>query len=158
MQPEAKALLELCKSKCIKLATAESCTGGLISAMLTDIPGSSSAFERGFVTYSNEAKVETLSVNPALITQHGAVSAVVATAMAQGALKHSKADIAVSVTGIAGPDGGTPKKPVGTVFIAVASSKGEAVEECHFSGDRDAVRRQSALKAMGMLTNVILSL
>lgn len=155
MQSKASALLELCKGKGVKIVTAESCTGGMITATLTDIAGSSAVFERGFVTYSNEAKVESLGVNPSLITQHGAVSSQVAVAMAQGALKHSKADVAVAVTGIAGPDGGTPTKPVGTVFIAVASARDGNVEECHFNGDRASVRQQSVAKALDMLEALI---
>ena len=106
---EAGALLALCRARKLKLATAESCTGGLVAAILTEVPGSSDVVERGFVTYSNEAKTEMLGVPAALIETHGAVSEAVARAMAEGALEHSHADIAVSVTGVAGPGGGTTR-------------------------------------------------
>ena len=121
---EAAALLEACRSRGLKIATAESCTGGLIAAILTEVPGSSNVFERGFVTYSNEAKAEQLGVPAELIAKHGAVSEEVARAMAAGALKHSRADIAVAVTGVAGPGGGTSAKPVGLVHIAAARRGG----------------------------------
>lgn len=113
-------VLRLLRARDWKLATAESCTGGLISSRLTDVPGSSSVFTHGFITYANEAKVELLNVSPALLEQHGAVSEEVARAMAEGALAASQADVAVAVTGIAGPDGGSAEKPVGTAWIAVA--------------------------------------
>ena len=113
---QAAALLAACRERGLKIATAESCTGGLIAAILTEVPGSSDVVERGFVTYSNEAKTEMLGVPAALVEQHGAVSAV-ARAMAEGALAHSRADIVVSVTGVAGPGGGTPLKPVGLVHF-----------------------------------------
>ena len=122
---EAAALLAACRERGLKLATAESCTGGLIAAILTEVPGSSDVFERGFVTYSNEAKTEMLGVSAALIEKHGAVSAEVARAMAEGALRNSRADIAVSVTGVAGPGGGTAEKPVGLVHFGAARSGGE---------------------------------
>lgn len=102
------------------IATAESCTGGLVAAALTEVPGSSAVLQSGFVTYSNEAKMNTLKVGPELIDTFGAVSVAVAWAMAQGALKFSSADVAVAISGVAGPDGGTPQKPVGTVVFAVA--------------------------------------
>lgn len=114
------ALLELCRSHGVRLATAESCTGGLVSSLLTDIAGSSDVFDRGFVTYSNEAKVGMIGVSPHLILQHGAVSAEVAQAMAEGALKYSAASLSIAITGIAGPGGGSQLKPVGLVFIAAA--------------------------------------
>ena len=114
---EAESLLEACRTRGLKLATAESCTGGLIAALLTEIPGSSDVVERGFVTYSNEAKSEELGVPADLIAAHGAVSEPVARAMAEGALAHSHADLAVSVTGVAGPGGGSAAKPVGLVHL-----------------------------------------
>jgi len=117
---EAASLLDACRARSLKLATAESCTGGLIAALLTEIPGSSDVVERGFVTYSNAAKTEQLGVPADLIATHGAVSEPVARAMAEGALSHSRADLAVSVTGVAGPGGGTATKPVGLVHLAVA--------------------------------------
>ena len=114
---EAAALLAACRAKGLTLATAESCTGGMIAAILTEVPGASDVFERGFVTYSNAAKKEQLGVPAELIATHGAVSKAVAHAMALGALVHSRADLAVAVTGIAGPDGGTAEKPVGLVHL-----------------------------------------
>jgi nicotinamide-nucleotide amidase len=122
------------------LATAESCTGGLISGACTDLSGSSNWFERGFVTYSNEAKAEMLGVDPALIAQHGAVSEVVARAMAFGAVRHSLAQVSVAVTGVAGPTGGTPHKPVGLVWFGFQVDGQLTSESVHFDGDRAAVR------------------
>ncbi|MGQ9366096.1 CinA family protein [Azospirillum sp. A39] len=134
------------------LATAESCTGGLIAGALTDIPGSSKVVERGFVTYSNVAKSEMLGVPPSLIHARGAVSAEVAVAMAVGALSHSKADVAVAVTGVAGPDGGTEAKPVGRVYIATAVRRGPAThKEYTFPGDRAAVRLATVETALERL-------
>jgi nicotinamide-nucleotide amidase len=132
-----------------RLATAESCTGGLIAATCTALAGSSDWFERGFVTYSNDAKSEQLGVSAALIAQHGAVSEPVARAMAEGALAHSLADIAVAVTGIAGPGGATPGKPVGLVWLALAQ-RGVATraEALQLPGDRAAVRAQTVQVAV----------
>ncbi len=132
-----------------KIATAESCTGGGIAYCITDIAGSSAWFERGFVTYSNAAKVELLGVNETTLKSYGAVSAQTAREMATGALARSEADIAVAVTGIAGPDGGTLAKPVGTVFIAWANRRGDCeVAEKHFIGDRQQVRAQTIQSAL----------
>ena len=142
------------------VAVAESCTGGLVAAALTEIAGSSAVFDRGFVTYSNEAKIELLGVAEDLIDTFGAVSVAVAWAMAQGALAHSRADLAVAITGIAGPDGGTPQKPVGTVVFAVArrGADPEAAEAetqvFETARDRAEVRRQAALVALGLLLPV----
>jgi nicotinamide-nucleotide amidase len=122
------------------LTTAESCTGGMIAAACTDLAGSSSWFERGFVTYSNAAKTEMLGVPAALIAEHGAVSEPVACAMAQGALLKSRAQVALAVTGIAGPSGGSAEKPVGTVWFAWATPAGLVSERLLFAGDRAAVR------------------
>ncbi|HYD68827.1 CinA family protein [Azospirillum sp.] len=134
------------------IATAESCTGGLIAGALTDIAGSSRVVERGFVTYSNVAKSEMLGVPPSLILAHGAVSAEVAVAMAVGALAHSKADVTVAVTGVAGPDGGSEAKPVGRVYIATAVRRGPAKhKEYTFPGDREAVRLQTVECALERL-------
>jgi nicotinamide-nucleotide amidase len=131
------------------LATAESCTGGWIAQTITDVPGSSAWFDRGFVTYSNAAKVQMLGVNPQTLEQYGAVSAETATEMVNGALAHSDADIAVAVTGIAGPDGGTSDKPVGTVFIAWANRNGLVrVEKKRFSGNRRQIREQTVKNAI----------
>lgn len=131
-----------------KLATAESCTGGLIAAHCTDVPGSSDWFERGFVTYSNAAKTELLGVDAALIATHGAVSEPVVRAMARGALAHSCAQVAVAVTGIAGPGGGSADKPVGTVWLAWATAT-RLESTCQlFAGDRRAVREASVAYAL----------
>lgn len=134
------------------VATAESCTGGLVAGALSDIPGSSKVLERGFVTYSNVAKSELLGVPPSLILAHGAVSPEVAVAMAVGALAKSKADVTVAVTGIAGPGGATETKPVGRVYIATAVRRGPAKhKEYTFPGDRDAVRLASVEAALERL-------
>jgi nicotinamide-nucleotide amidase len=138
----------------LKAATAESCTGGLIAALLTSAPGSSDIFDRGFVTYSNEAKIEMLGVAPSMIAEFGAVSGPVAAAMARGAVESSKADAAVAVTGIAGPGGGSVEKPIGLVFIAVATrdEDGAFVEEFRFEDKgRDHVRNETARNALEML-------
>ncbi len=134
------------------LAAAESCTGGLVAAACTSIAGSSEWFERGFVTYSNAAKTELLGVPEALIAAHGAVSAEVASAMATGALARSHASVAVAITGVAGPGGGTPAKPVGTVWIAVAST-GRAAQASllQASGDRSTIRAASVVRALALL-------
>jgi nicotinamide-nucleotide amidase len=130
---DAKALLAEFEQRRRKLATAESCTGGLLAGLLTEIAGSSAVFERGFVTYSNSAKSELIGVPPALIERHGAVSDEVARAMAEGALARAPVDMAVSVTGIAGPDGGSPEKPVGLVFVAAAlRGRPTLARECRF--------------------------
>jgi nicotinamide-nucleotide amidase len=130
-------------------ATAESCTGGLVAGAITAIPGSSGWFDRGFVTYSNEAKRELLGVDPDTLERHGAVSEATARAMAEGAIRASRADVAVAVTGIAGPDGGTPAKPVGMVCLAwAARDEPVAAATHHFQGDREAVRRASVVVAL----------
>ena len=148
----AKDVLQACEAFNLKLATAESCTGGLIAAYLTDITGSSTVVERGFVTYSNEAKNEMLGVPMELIDQHGAVSKEVARAMAEGAVKRSLADIAVSVTGIAGPGGGTEAKPIGLVHMAVARQDWETIHEEHiFEGNRDNVRHKTVAAALRLV-------
>jgi nicotinamide-nucleotide amidase len=136
----------------LKIVTAESCTGGLIAGSLTAIAGSSAVLERGFVTYSNEAKTEMLGVAPAEIIEHGAVSEEVCRAMALGALAASHADVSVAVTGIAGPGGATEKKPVGLVVIGVVSRAGALRIERHiFAGDRTAVRRATIIRALEIL-------
>ena len=132
----------------IHVCTAESCTGGLIAKTFTDLAGSSDWFERGFVTYSNEAKSEMLGVPAALITDYGAVSEPVAVAMASGALQHSRAGLAIAVTGIAGPAGGSDDKPVGTVWIAVATADEQRAARYLFDGDRRAVRAATARQAI----------
>jgi nicotinamide-nucleotide amidase len=149
----AEALLNLYRDKGLMIAMAESCTGGMIAASLTDIAGSSAVVERGFVTYSNESKNEAIGVDMALIETHGAVSEPVAAAMAAGALRYSRADAAVSVTGVAGPGGGTDMKPVGLVFIGGARRGGgpPMVERHLFDGDRAAIRRATVLAAFEVL-------
>jgi nicotinamide-nucleotide amidase len=137
------------------MATAESCTGGLIAAACTDLAGSSTWFERGFVTYSNAAKTEMLGVEAALITQFGAVSEPVVRAMALGALRHSQAKVAVAVTGVAGPSGGTADKPVGTVWIGWATPSGVSAELRHFSGDRADVRSATVQHALSELLRLL---
>ncbi len=153
----ARAVLDAARRRGLRVAAAESCTGGLIAAALTSIPGSSGVFERGFVTYSNEAKAEMLGVPAVLIAAHGAVSEEVALAMAEGALEHSRADIAIAVTGIAGPDGGSAEKPVGLVHLAVARRGGAGLrEECRFgSVGRDGVREASVRKALALMAQVV---
>jgi nicotinamide-nucleotide amidase len=148
----AVRVLKAAEARGERLATAESCTGGLAAAALTAIPGSSNVVDRGFVTYSNEAKAEMLGVPPALIAAHGAVSREVAEAMAEGAVRHSRADRAVAVTGIAGPGGGSVEKPVGLVHFAVARRDGPTRHLRRvFGGDRDSVRLQAALTALELL-------
>lgn len=138
------------------LCTAESCTGGLIAAACTDLAGSSDWFERGFVTYSNEAKTGLLGVPAALIAEHGAVSEAVARAMAAGALAGSRAEFAVAVTGVAGPGGGTETKPVGLVWLAWAGPAGVQAERHVFGGDRAAVRQATVACALqGLLQRVV---
>jgi PncC family amidohydrolase len=148
---KTETLLAECRRKKIKIATAESCTGGLVAALLTEIPGASDVFDRGFVTYSNAAKIKQLAVPAALIKKHGAVSAEVASAMAKGALKKSDADIAVSITGIAGPGGGTKQKPLGLVYIAVATRKRVAVTKNNFTGTRTEIRLQAVKTVVGLI-------
>jgi nicotinamide-nucleotide amidase len=148
----AEAVLAACRRQGVKLATAESCTGGMVAAALTDIAGSSDVVERGFVTYSNEAKAELLGVPPSLIATHGAVSAEVAAAMADGALARAPVDLSVAITGIAGPGGGTATKPVGLVWFAAARRGGKIATETHiFSGDRAVVRLAATRRALELL-------
>jgi nicotinamide-nucleotide amidase len=149
---EVESLAAALKARQWRLATAESCTGGLIAAACTALAGSSDWFERGVVSYSNEAKVELLGVPERLIKRHGAVSAEVARAMAEGMLQRSLAQIAVAVTGIAGPSGGTPAKPVGTVWMAIAMEGGASEAQLlQLQGDREAVRSQTVEHALRAL-------
>ncbi len=149
----AGALIERCRAEGVKIATAESCTGGLIAALLTEIPGSSAVVERGFVVYSNDAKIELLGVPAETIAAEGAVSEATARAMAQGALAGSRADVAVSVTGVAGPDGGSAEKPVGLVWFACARGGGATVvrEEQFGAIGRENVRMASVTTGLGLL-------
>ncbi len=152
LNSEAITVLAECRRAGLKLATAESCTGGLIAATLTEIAGSSDVVERGFVTYSNAAKSEMLGVPADLIGRVGAVSEEVARAMAEGALDRSSADVAIAVTGVAGPSGATPTKPVGLVHLACARRGGTVRHERHvFPGDRAAVRVQAVARALAMI-------
>lgn len=153
----AGALVAACRARSIVLATAESCTGGLVAALITEVSGSSAAFDRGFVTYSNEAKSELLRIPAALITQHGAVSAAVAAAMASGVLDNSKASLAVSVTGIAGPSGGTAEKPVGLVYFGCCGrgASGTTVERCFGELGREAVRMAAVEQALSLLEQAV---
>jgi len=146
---DVPALLQRYRDLKLKIATAESCTGGLVAGTLTAIAGSSDVYDRGWITYSNEAKREQLGVPLSLLEAHGAVSGEVAEAMAKGALHRSQADVAVSVTGIAGPGGGSPEKPVGLVYIGLWRKDGwHQVERCLFDGDRDSVRAQTVTRAL----------
>jgi len=138
-----------------KVCTAESCTGGLIAKTFTDLAGSSDWFERGFVTYSNVAKTDMLAVPASLIEDYGAVSEAVATAMASGALRHSQADYSIAVTGVAGPGGGSDDKPVGTVWIAVASAEQMVARRYQFDGDRQAVRAATLITAIEELLDLV---
>jgi len=152
MERTAAALLQACRARGLRVATAESCTGGLISACLTAIPGSSDIFECGVVSYSNESKSRLLGVPRDAISDHGAVSDIVASAMAEGALAQCDADIAISVTGIAGPDGGTKDKPVGLVFLALAETDQDAmVKRYVFAGTRTDIRRATVAAALELL-------
>ncbi len=152
----AKQVGEALKAHGMMLATAESCTGGGIAQALTDISGSSAWFERGFVTYANAAKVEMLGVRQATLDAHGAVSEATVREMAAGALEHSHADIALAVSGIAGPTGGTPEKPVGTVWFGWALRDGEVYARLyHLEGDRAAVRDQSVRIALEGVLNLL---
>lgn len=149
----SRSLLDLCRMRKFTIATAESCTGGLVAAALTEIPGSSDVIDRGFVTYSNDAKHAMLGVEVATLETFGAVSKETAVAMAFGALEHADVDLAVSITGIAGPGGATPGKPVGLVHLAVAARDGRINHrECRFGAvGRANVRQQSVVEALKML-------
>ena len=148
----AEAVLDRCRDAGLLVATAESCTGGLVAACLTEIAGSSAVVERGFVVYANTAKIDLLSVDPATLERHGAVSEQTAGQMLAGALAHSPADLVVAITGIAGPGGGSADKPVGLVFIAVQRRGQVSLVERHvFAGDRADVREASLRRALELL-------
>lgn len=151
LSQRAAALLTDYRAAGRRLATAESCTGGLVAALLTEIAGSSDVVERGLVTYSNEAKRELLDVPAETLERHGAVSAETAEAMAAGALARSHADVAVAITGIAGPGGGSPAKPVGLVFLGLATTAGVRHRRRVFPGDRSSVRLASVAEALALL-------
>lgn len=153
MRTAAIALIDLCKRKKLTLATAESCTGGLVAAAISDIPGSSWVLDCGFVTYSNEAKQQMLGVTPSTIDVYGAVSTECAAEMAKGALAHAQVDLAVSITGIAGPTGAVPGKPIGLVYFCAASRSGRVIAHDRKFGDigRPRVRHASVMQALAML-------
>lgn len=154
----AEQVVERATARHKMIATAESCTGGLVSAAITDIPGSSAVFTHGFVTYANDAKQALLGVPHDLLVTHGAVSGQVARAMAQGAKIMSGADLAVAVTGIAGPSGGTPEKPVGLVYFGIADDKGALVHKHIFpGGSRRAIRAQTTKTALRYLASRLLT-
>ena len=152
---QVASLARLLLEKKLKLVAAESCTGGLIAAACTDLAGSSAWFERGFVTYSNDAKTELLGVEERLLRRAGAVCEGVARAMVLGALSHSHAQVAVAVTGVAGPTGGSPAKPVGTVWFGFAVPGKLVIEKCRFAGDRAAVRAATVQHAFARLVELL---
>jgi len=155
---QAEKLLAAARERRLKIATAESCTGGLIAAALTETPGASQVFERGFVTYSNEAKTDLLGVAKELIARHGAVSEAAVEAMALGALENSRAHLALAVSGVAGPDGGSDDKPVGTVFFALARDERPVkIVRKNFSPDLDRadIRAQAAAFGLEMLLEAV---
>jgi len=151
-------VVDLLRERGLTLALAESCTGGLLSARLTDVPGASAVLERGFVTYANRAKVEEIGVDPSILDKTGAVSEETAAAMAAGAMKAAGVDVGVGITGIAGPDGGTPEKPVGLVFVATSGAAGTRVRRSLFPGGRERVRYQATQVALEMLRRGLLGL
>jgi nicotinamide-nucleotide amidase len=159
LRAAAVALLDLCRERKLMVTTAESCTGGLVAGCLTEIPGSSDVVERGFVTYSNAAKQEMLGVSADILKDHGAVSQATAEAMAAGAIAQSRADLAVSITGVAGPGGGTPEKPVGLVHFAAAGRNGRLIPREKRYGDigRSEIRRLAVLEALDLLRTLAAS-
>jgi len=150
-----QTLFELLETRGWTIATAESCTGGMIAAALTDMPGSSAYFDRGFVTYSNHAKIEVLDVQPLTLDKFGAVSEQTARLMARGAYAHSLADIAVSVTGIAGPGGESAEKPIGLVYIGLSTDDHAEVHKHLFDGDRAAIRQHTVTAAIQHVINYL---
>lgn len=148
----AKKLGEQLKKKHFKIVTAESCTGGGLGFWITSIPGSSHWYDRGYVTYSNQSKIDMLNVSDDTLNTAGAVSEETAQAMAEGALTHSNADLSIAITGIAGPDGGTPEKPIGTVWIASAGKNMRTIASMEiFPGNREVIRINAIIKAMQQL-------
>ncbi len=153
---QAKALIEACRDGGLMIGTAESCTGGLLAGCLTEIPGASDVFERGFITYSNSAKVDHLGVPEALIRDHGVVSEEVVRAMADGVLDRVNVDLSAAITGIAGPGGGTAAKPLGLVHMASSRRGGETIAERHvFSGNRTEVRLAAVTAVIGILARQV---
>lgn len=153
-----KTLIELLKKHNMTISTAESCTGGLIAKSITDVSGASDVFGYGFVTYANEAKMELLGVWEEALSEYGAVSEPVAVLMSRGARRQSGSDIAVSVTGIAGPGGGTDEKPVGLVYISLSTKYGTICHKCNFSGTRDEIRNQTRDTAVSMAVGFLKNL
>lgn len=151
----AETILQRYSERGQKLATAESCTGGLLAATLTSVPGASAVFEQGFITYANTAKTALLGVPPLLLAQHGAVSAEVACAMATGGREQAQADVAVAITGIAGPTGEAPTKPIGLVYIAIATPHQVTAKRFLFNGDRTAIRTQAVNAALSGLLDAV---
>ena len=155
---KAPELIVLCRERKLRIVTAESCTGGLIGGALTEIPGSSDVFWGGFLVYDNDAKVRMLQVPPEMLDREGAVSEPVVRRMLQGAMRQSGADLALAVSGVAGPGGGTPEKPVGTVWIGVAMADGrECLRKYHFGGNRREVRLETVKNALFMAEKIILN-
>jgi len=156
LRREARRVLALCRARGWRIVTAESCTGGMVAAALTEIPGASAVVDAGFVTYSNDAKHRILGVGAATLKRHGAVSAATADAMAAGALRHSPADLAIAVTGIAGPGGGSKQKPVGLVYFAALSRDGRRVQRRRLFGKlgRRRVRLRAVAEALDMLARL----
>ena len=148
----ASNLVELLKARGLTCATAESCTGGGVGSAITAVPGSSAVFAGGVISYSNEVKRDVLGVSAQTLEAHGAVSAETAAQMAAGARRLLKTDLAVSLTGIAGPDGGSAEKPVGLVWFGLATAQGVRTEKAIFRGDREGIRRNAIVHALGMLT------
>jgi nicotinamide-nucleotide amidase len=155
-RPVEAIVLDLCRERGYSLATAESCTGGLVAARLTSVPGASAAFIGGVVAYSNELKVAELGVSEELLASHGAVSAEVAAAMAAGARARLGADVAVSVTGVAGPDGGTPDKPVGLIYMHVETPEESRGMELNYPGDRESIRRRAVVAGLHLARRLLL--
>lgn len=149
-------LLQACRDEKITIVTAESCTAGMVAASITGAPGASDVYERGFISYSNESKYEMLGVAEKLIQTHGAVSEQVSKAMAEGALKHSKANLAIAVTGVAGPDGGTEEKPVGLVYICLCGKEETSdARRFRFEGTRTDIREQISEQALELLEDYL---
>jgi PncC family amidohydrolase len=153
----AKKLVDICISKNLRIAVAESCTGGMLSSAITSVSGSSIVFDRGFITYSNESKIDLLDINTELLKDYGAVSPITASEMAIGAIKRSLADITVSITGIAGPNGGTPEKPIGLVYFATCTHDKTESHEKRFIGSRQEIRELATIFALELLLNIATS-
>ena len=155
MMAAAAGIIDELRRRGLTVATAESCTGGMLAAALTDVPGASDVFGWGLVTYSNEAKAQLLGVSRDTLDEYGAVSPQTAAEMAAGLLKLSGADIALATTGVAGPGGGSAEKPVGLVYIACGDGENVEVKRCDFSGDRERIRRQTVTETLSMLERIL---